>query len=148
EVSEEQEDWDNLVVSTGWENVVVSSALNNPQYEGMSILEISNLTGKDSIDTALDLLLQEQGNVSIVYYHMSSKDVESIIKWDYSLIISDSLGCEVGTPHPRTYGTFARLFSKYVNETKTLTLEQAVRKVTSFPAQRFKLGNRGLIVPG
>lgn len=127
EVSEEQEDWDNLVVSTGWNNVVVSSALNNPQYEGKSILEISAITGKESIDTAIDLLLQEEGNDSIVYYHMSSKDVESIIKWDYSLIISDSLGCEVGTPHPRTYGSFPRLFSKYVNETKTLTLEQAVR---------------------
>jgi N-acyl-D-amino-acid deacylase len=148
EVSEEQDDWDNLVVSTGWNNVVVSSVSNNSQFEGMSILDISNITGKDPIDTALDLLLQEEGNVSIVYYHMSSKDVEKVIKWDYSLIISDSLGCEVGNPHPRTYGSFPRLFSKYVRETKSLTLEQAVRKVTSFPAQRFKLGKRGLLIPG
>ncbi|RDW21364.1 D-aminoacylase [Oceanobacillus arenosus] len=148
EVSEEQEDWDNLVVSTGWNNVVVSNASNNPQIEGMSILDISNITGNDPIDTALDLLLEEEGNVSIVYYHMLSKDVEKVIKWDYSLIISDSLGCEVGNPHPRTYGSFPRLFSKYVKEMKTLTLEQAVRKVTSFPVQRFKLGKRGLLIPG
>lgn len=79
---------------------------------------------------------------------MSSKDIEKVIKWEYSLIISDSLGCEVGKPHPRTYGSFPRIFSKYVKKTKTLTLEQAVRKVTSFPAQRFKLGKRGLLTPG
>jgi len=148
EVSEEQEDWDNLVVSTGWNNVVVSAASKNSQFEGMSILDISKVTGNDPIDTALDLLINEDGNVSIVYYHMSSKDVQEVIKWDYSLIISDSLGCEVGNPHPRTYGSFPRLFSKYVRETNTLTLEQAVRKVTSFPVQRFKLGKRGLLIPG
>lgn len=148
EVSEEQEDWDNLVVSTGWNNVVISSILKNTQFEGMSILAISQLIGKDSIDTALDLLLEEDGNISIVYYHMSSVDVEQVIKWDHSLIISDSLGCQTGKPHPRTYGTFPRLFAKYVRENRVLSLEQAVRKVTSFPVQRFKLGKRGLLIPG
>lgn len=148
EVSEEQESWDNLVVSTGWQNVVVASVENNPQFNGKSILDISNVVGKDPIDTAFDLLLEEDGNVPIVYYHMSNDDVEKVIKWDYSLVISDSLGCEVGIPHPRTYGSFPRLFSKYVRETKTLTLEQAIRKITSFPAQRFKLQNRGLLLPG
>lgn len=148
EMSIEQEDWDNLVVSTGWDNVVISSIPNNTQFEGRSILEISQILGKDSIETTLDLLLEEDGNISIVYYHMSSKDVEEVIKWDYSLIISDSLGCQTGKPHPRTFGTFPRLFGKYVRENKTLTLEQAVRKVTSFPVQRFKLGKRGILVPG
>lgn len=148
EVSEEQEDWDNLVVSTGWNSVVISAISKNTQFEGMSIAEISQLIGKDPIDTALDLLLEEEGNISIVYYHMSDTDVEQVIKWDYSLIISDSLGCQTGKPHPRTYGTFPRLFAKYVRENRVLSLEQAVRKVTSFPVQRFKLGKRGLLVPG
>lgn len=148
EVNEEQEDWDNLVVSTGWGNVVISSISKNKQFEGMSILEISQLTGREPIDAALDLLLEEEGNISIVYYHMCSADVEQVIKWDHSLIISDSLGCQTGKPHPRTFGSFPRLFSKYVREKKLLSLEQAVRKVTSFPVQRFKLGKRGLLVPG
>jgi N-acyl-D-amino-acid deacylase len=148
EVSEEQEDWDNLVVSTGWDNVVISSITKNTQFEGMSILEISQLIGKAPIDTALDLLLEEDGNIAIVYYHMSSEDVEQVIKWDKSIVISDSLGCQTGKPHPRTFGTFPRLFAKYVRENHVLSLEQAVRKVTSFPVQRFKLGKRGLLVPG
>ncbi|MFF2853491.1 MULTISPECIES: amidohydrolase family protein [unclassified Peribacillus] len=148
EVSEEQKDWDNLVVSTGWQNVIVSSLSINKQFEGRSILDISKELGKDSIDTALDLLLEESGNIGIVYYHMSSSDVEQVIKWDKSLIISDSLGCETGKPHPRTFGTFPRLFAKYVREDKILSLEEAVRKVTSFPVQRFSLGKRGLLSPG
>lgn len=148
EVSVEQDDWDNLVVSTGWDNVVISSITKNTQFEGMSILEISQLIGNDPIDTALDLLLEEDGNIAIVYYHMSSADVEQVIKWDQSLVISDSLGCQTGKPHPRTFGTFPRLFAKYVRENRVLSLEQAVRKVTSFPVQRFKLGKRGLLVPG
>lgn len=148
ELKEEQDDWDNLVVSTGWQSIVVSAVPNNKQFEGQNILEISKKQRKDPEDAALDLLLEENGNVSIVYYHMSSTDVEQVVKWDRSLIISDSLGCETGKPHPRTFGTFPRLFSKYVREKKTLTLEQAVRKVTSFPAQRFSLGKRGLITPG
>lgn len=148
ELKEEQDDWDNLVVSTGWQSVFVSAVSKNKSLEGRSIADISEDLGKDPIDTALDLLLREGGNVSIVYYHMSSSDVEQVVKWDQSLIISDSLGCETGKPHPRTFGTFPRLFNKYVKEKKILSLEQAVRKVTSFPVQRFSLGKRGLIVPG
>ncbi|HEX7064278.1 MAG TPA: D-aminoacylase [Bacillales bacterium] len=148
ELREEQEDWDNLVVSTGWDSIVLSSVSNNKQYEGRNVLEISQELGKDPIDTALDLLLEEGGNISIVYYHMAGSDVEQVIKWDKSLVISDSLGCETGKPHPRTFGTFPRLFAMYVRDKKLLSLEQAVRKVTSFPAQRFSLGKRGLIKPG
>lgn len=96
----------------------------------------------------MELLLQESGNVSIVYFHMSESDVGKVIRYDRALVASDSLGCTTGKPHPRSYGTFPRLFAKYVREEKALTLEQAVRKVTSFPATRFKLGKRGLLVPG
>ncbi|MBN2910836.1 D-aminoacylase [Polycladomyces sp. WAk] len=149
EMSEEQEDWDNLIVSTGWQSVIVSSVSEKNQHlEGRSILDISQELGKDPCDTALDLLLEEEGNVSIVYFHMSNDDVEQVIKYDHSLIISDSLGCVTGKPHPRLYGTYPRLFAKYVREKKILSLEQAVRKVTSFPAQRFNLGKRGLLRPG
>ncbi|MDN4076028.1 amidohydrolase family protein [Fictibacillus terranigra] len=137
-----------MVVSTGWENVVVSSLARRKEWEGKSIEAISRETGQSPSDAALDLLLEEDGMVSIVYYHMSNKDVLQVVKWDRSLVISDSLGCETGKPHPRSYGTFPRLFSKYVREDKVLSLEQAIRKVTSFPAQRFSLGKRGLIVPG
>ncbi|RXY98925.1 N-acyl-D-amino-acid deacylase family protein [Fictibacillus sp. S7] len=148
ELGEEQEEWDNLVVSTGWDNVVVSSLSCHKEWEGKSLEAISTEIGKSPAEAALDLLLEEGGMVSIIYYHMSNEDVEQVVKWDRSLVISDSLGCETGKPHPRSFGTFPRLFSKNVREDKSLSLEQAIRKVTSFPAQRFSLGKRGLIVPG
>lgn len=149
EMKEEQEDWDNLIVSTGWQSVMVASISNkNKHLEGKSILEISEEMNIDPFELALQLLDEEEGNVGIVYFHMSDNDVEQVLKYDYSLIISDSLGCETGKPHPRTYGTFPRIFSEYVKKKKIFTLEQAIRKVTSFPAQRFHLGYRGLIKPG
>lgn len=149
ELRHEQTEWDNLVASTGWQSIYVSAAVTaaGQLLEGRHILEISRERGDDPIDCALDLLLQEDGKVSIVYFHMSQADVDHLVAWEHSVIISDSLGCVTGKPHPRTYGTFPRLFAKYVRQDKRLTLEQAVRKVTSFPAQRFKLGKRGLLVP-
>lgn len=150
ELGEEQDDWDNLVCSTGWGSVIVSAVHTeaNLGLEGKSIAEISELRGQHPVDCMLDLLLEEDGRISIVYFHMSDDDVKQVIGYEKSLIASDSLTCETGKPHPRLYGTFPRVFAKYVREHKVLSLEQAVRKVTSFPVQRFKLGKRGLLVPG
>lgn len=149
ELSHEQEDWDNLVCSTGWENVYISSVQSNHNrsLEGKHMIEISEQRGHHPVDCMLDLLLEEGGNVSIVYFLMSDDDVKQVMSWDKSLIASDSLHCETGKPHPRLYGSFPRVFAKFVREDRVLSLEEAVRKVTSFPVQRFKLGKRGLIVP-
>lgn len=150
ELAEEQQDWDNLVCSTGWESVYISSVKTegNRLLEGKHIAEVSEIRGQHPADCVMDLLIEEDGQVSIVYFHMSDDDVRQVISWEKSLIASDSLHCETGKPHPRLYGTFPRIFAKYVREDRVLSLEQAVRKLTSFPAQRFKLGKRGLLVPG
>lgn len=150
ELGEEQQDWDNLVCSTGWESVIISAVHTeaNLGLEGKHIAEISETRGQHPVDCMLDLLLEEEGRISIVFFHMSDDDVKQVIGYEKSLIASDSLTCETGKPHPRLYGSFPRLFAKYVREQKVLSLEQAVRKVTSFPVQRFKLGKRGLLVPG
>ena len=71
-----------------------------------------------------------------------------MIRWERSLIASDSLHDQAEKPHPRLYGTFPHVLARYVREKRMLTLEEAVRKMTSFPASRFKLGKRGLIAPG
>lgn len=150
EVMEEREDWDNLVVSTGWDSVIVSSvnSVNLKKYEGESILSISNKNGKHPVDQAFDLLVEENGNIGIVFYHMDENDVRQVMKYQNSLIASDSLTCYTGKPHPRLFGTFPRVLSKYVKEEKILSLEDAVRKMTSFPAKRFGLGNRGILTEG
>ncbi|MNI09015.1 D-aminoacylase [compost metagenome] len=150
ELEHEQEDWDNLICSTGWQNVFISAVhtKENLALEGKHIAEISSARGQHPVDCMMDLLLEEDGRISIVYFHMSDDDVKQVIGYEKSLIASDSLTCETGKPHPRLYGTFPRIFAKYVRDEKVLSLEQAVRKITSFPVQRFKLGKRGLLVPG
>ncbi|MCQ6563240.1 N-acyl-D-amino-acid deacylase family protein [Paenibacillus mendelii] len=150
ELREEQADWDNLICSTGWQSVYVSAVSTeaNRRLEGRQMQDIADERGSDPEDAMMDLLLEENGMIAIVYFHMADNDVREIIRYDRSLVASDSLGCVTGKPHPRSYGTFPRLIAKYVREEKLLTLEQAVRKITSFPVQRFKLGSRGLLVPG
>jgi N-acyl-D-amino-acid deacylase len=150
ELSQEQHNWDNLVSSTGWQSVFISTVQTeaNRSLEGKHIAEISNARSQHPVDCVLDLLLEEEGRITIVYFHMSDEDVKQVVVYDKSLIASDSLTCETGKPHPRLFGTFPRVFAKYVREDRLLSLEQAVRKITSFPVQRFKLGKRGLIVPG
>jgi N-acyl-D-amino-acid deacylase len=99
-------------------------------------------------DCMMDLLLEQDGKVSIVFFHMAGDDVEQVVRWDRSLIASDSLHDQAEKPHPRLYGTFPHVLAEYVREKKLLTLEEAIRKMTSFPARRFRLGKRGLVAPG
>lgn len=150
ELGHEQTEWDNLVCSTGWNSIIVSSVNSdkNKHLEGKHIQEIAEMRSQHPVDCMMDLLLEEDGQIAIVYFHMSDDDVKQVISYEKSLIASDSLNCEIGKPHPRTYGTFPRVFAKFVRDDKILSLEQAVRKLTSFPVQRFKLGKRGLLVPG
>ena len=74
--------------------------------------------------------------------------MQQVLRWHRSLIASDSLHDQARKPHPRLYGTFPHVLARYVRERKLLTLEEAIRKMTSFPARRFRLGKRGLIAPG
>ena len=150
ELRQEQDDWDNLVASTGWDSVYISSASrdHDTNLAGKNILEVSESRGVDPEDCMMDLLLEHDGKVSIVFFHMAGDDVEQVIRWGRSLIASDSLHDQAEKPHPRLYGTFPHVLAKYVREKKLLTLEEAVRKMTSFPASRFKLGKRGLVAPG
>ena len=130
ELSCEQQIWDNLVASTGWESVIISAVNSekNKLFEGISIAQIASLKGQEPIETAMDLLIEEAGKISIIYFHMAEQDVKEVIKWDKSFIISDSLGSQTGKPHPRLYGSFPRLFAKYVREDKLISLEEAVKK--------------------
>src|SRR5215210_3143161 len=150
ELRQEQDDWDNLVASTGWDSVYISSLSRDDaaNLAGKNILEASEARGVDPEDSMMDLLLEQDGKVSIVFFHMAGSDVEQVIRWGRSLIASDSLHDQAEKPHPRLYGTFPHVLARYVREKKLLTLEEAVRKMTSFPASRFNLGKRGLIAPG
>jgi N-acyl-D-amino-acid deacylase len=150
ELGHEQDGWDNLMASTGWDSLYISSLSkgDGADLEGKNVAEISEPRGLDPADCMMDLLLEQDGKVSIVLFHMAEADVEQVLSWDRSLIASDSLHDQARKPHPRLYGTFPHALVRYVREKKLLTLEEAIRKMTSFPARRFKLGKRGLIAPG
>lgn len=150
ELGHEHDGWDNHVPSTGWDSVYISSLSKDhgANLEGKNVAEISESREVRPADCMMDLLLEQDGKVSIVFFHMAGSDVDQVIRWDRSLIASDSLHNQAEKPHPRLYGTFPHVLAKYVREDGALTLEEAIRKMTSFPARRFKLGKRGLIAPG
>jgi N-acyl-D-amino-acid deacylase len=136
-----------------WDNVVVSSAKIHPQYEGKSISEIAGLEGKAPFDAVFDLLLAEEAQVDIVIFEMSEDDVRRVMRSPYMMVGSDGRAVTprgilgAGKPHPRYYGTFPRVLGHYVRE-GVLTLQEAVRKMTSLPAQRLGLRDRGLLREG
>lgn len=117
--------------------------------EGRSIARINQEAGRrprlaDEIETVLDMM--GKGGADMVYHTMDERDVERILRFPHAMVASDADVVEpgVGMPHPRAYGTNARVLGRYVRQA-TLRLEDAVRKMTSLPAQRFGLADRGLV---
>jgi N-acyl-D-amino-acid deacylase len=120
---------------------------------GKSIEEINKLKGrrhraKEEAETVIEMMLN--GGASMVFHGMSEDDIKYIMKYPYNMFASDA-SIRIfgqGAPHPRGYGTNARVLSKYVREEKVISLEEAVRRMTSLPAQKFQLNDRGLLRKG
>src|SRR4030095_8772119 len=109
----------------------------------------------DPADTAFDLVAQGQGRVMAIYHMMTEPDVETALGFKWTSIGSDAGGAvaEGGQDptrltHPRAYGNFPRVIARFVREKNVLTLEQAIRKMTSWPATRMRLPGRGAIRAG
>ncbi|MDO4266883.1 MAG: amidohydrolase family protein [Eubacteriales bacterium] len=144
ELKGEQKDWDNLVASTGWKAVTLVGG-NAPDYVGRTVEDIAVERGCSPESCAMDLMLENQGDIPIVFHSMCQEDMERVLYDPDSIVISDALYSEGGVPHPRRYGSFARLISQYGNK---LGLERAIQKITSAPAQRLGLFERGKIEEG
>jgi N-acyl-D-amino-acid deacylase len=135
-------------------DVMISYAKNHPEYEGMRVTEIAKKEGKEPMDSVFDLILAENAQASIVVFGMSESDVKRVMQSPNSMVCSDGLGVSPlgaytrGKPHPRYYGAFPRVLSHYVREEGTLSLQEAVRKMTSMPAQRIGIKDRGLLRKG
>ena len=131
----------------------VAACSSDHSIEGKNISEINRLKGKkkglkNEAETILDL--QAAGGAQMVYHSMSEKDVDRILRWPNTAIGSDGGVREFGSgvPHPRAYGTNARVLGEYVRNRQVITLEDAIRRMTSLPAQRFAFTDRGLLRPG
>ncbi|MCL0089087.1 D-aminoacylase [Dehalococcoidia bacterium] len=137
-----------------WENVKISYCKTNKDYEGMSIQEVADLRGIDPYETVFDLLCEEAATVSIVHFAMREEDVRTVMQHPAVMIGSDGSALATygmlnrGKPHPRNYGTFPRVLGKYVRQEKVLPLAEAVRKMTSAPAEKLGLKDRGRIAEG
>jgi N-acyl-D-amino-acid deacylase len=139
--------------SIKWENVLIV-AMRKPEhvrYEGMHLLALGAERGAHPLEAAMDLILADGAPFSIIGFLMAEEDVEYVLQHPAVMIGSDGYAISPalgGKPHPRSYGTFTRVLGEYVRERRILSLEEAVRKMTSFPAARFGLWDRGLIRPG
>ena len=131
----------------------VASYRHNPEFNGKNIAEIAQMVrGKKKLDAQIDQILEmyEKGGASMVYRVMSEDDVQRIMREPFTMVASDSGVRQfgAGVPHPRGYGNNARVLGRYVRELKTITLEDAIRKMTSLPAQTFNLRDRGQVREG
>ena len=134
-------------------NIRIAACGFDRSLEGRSLASILEGRGVPStVESAAELSLEiaEKGGASAIFHAISEEDVERILAAPFTMIASDG---EIpafgqGAPHPRSYGTFARVLSVYVREKRLLTLEEAIRKMTSLPAARLGLADRGLLRPG
>lgn len=122
-------------------------------YNGKSIEQINLMKGrkhkaKEEALTVIDIMMN--GGASAVFHGMSEDDIKRIMRYPFNMFASDASirVLNFGMPHPRGYGTNARVLGKYVREEKVISLEEAIRRMTSLPAQKFQLSGRGLLKEG
>jgi N-acyl-D-aspartate/D-glutamate deacylase len=149
--------WNIIEAAGGWNGIILVNARNpaNAQYEQKSLSAIAKLMNKDPADAAMDLVTEGQGRVMAIYHMMGEQDIETALRFPWTSIGSDAgailtLGQPdlTGLPHPRSFGNATRVIAEYVKKRHVLTLEDAVRKMTSWPATRMRLGDRGMIREG
>jgi N-acyl-D-amino-acid deacylase len=150
-------DWYNHYTATGgWEGMLLVT-LRNPkhkQFEGKRLSEAIKAVGKPPLDVLFELLTENDGSVPTVYFHHSEEDMRYALKQPFVSVGSDGGALKTegplsaGHPHPRYYGTFPRVLGRYVREEKLLSLEEAVRKMTSANAAKVRVYDRGLLRPG
>lgn len=132
------------------QSITICNYKEGPEYEGKNLEEILKLQDKKAtISNGADLIIdiEKSGGASCVFFQMIEDDIDDIMALEYNMIGSDGgiIEYEKGVPHCRGYGTFPRVIRKYVKEKNVLTLEEAIRKMTSLPAQALRLADRGLI---
>jgi N-acyl-D-amino-acid deacylase len=147
--------WPNVVADPGWEAIAVSFSGTHADWAGHSIAELAAELDRDPLDLAFDLLVDDTLDTAIVLDCAVEEDVRSILGVPWIAVGTDASGrrpghavLDAGVPHPRTYGTTARVLGRYVRDEGVLPLETAVAKLTSVPAARLGLRDRGVVRDG
>ncbi|VAV86271.1 N-acyl-D-amino-acid deacylase, partial [hydrothermal vent metagenome] len=157
EMTTPTDDWENLMYAAGTpENLLLVGFKNDSlrHYTGKTLAEVAKIRNKTPEETAMDLVIEDGSRVGTVYFLMSEENVKKQIALPYMSFGSDagSLAPEGvflnSNPHPRAYGNFARVLGKYVRDEKVISLEEAIRKLTSLPATNLKIKKRGALKIG
>ncbi len=151
------DEWENLLLAAGSAERVLLVGFKNEALKpltGMTLAEVARSRGSTPEETAIDLVIEDGSRVGTVYFLMSEENVKRQTALPWMSFCSDegSMAPEgaflKSNPHPRAYGSFARLLGKYVREERALPLEEAIRRLTRFPAENLRLRGRGRLEPG
>jgi N-acyl-D-aspartate/D-glutamate deacylase len=128
-------------------DVMVASVKHQHQYEGKRLDEIASMMDLPVEEATSRLLREEENTPSAIMFIMDEGDVRRVLQHEVCMIGSDGLATG-GKPHPRLYGTFPRVLGRYVREEGLMSFEEGIRRMTSLPAKKFRLGDRGQIKVG
>jgi len=140
--------------SAHWDRTMIAQCPRHPEYQGKFVADITKARREDPFEFAFNLLIEEKLAVGVVRFGMCEDDVEYVIRYPNAMIGSDGSALAPygplgrGHPHPRNFGTFPRVLGHYARERGIITLPDAMRKMTSLPAQKLRLKDRGVIRPG
>ncbi len=144
----DSDEFESFVSLAGYDRIIIAST-ESRRYEGQSLTEIAREMASSPFEALVHVLVSERLKAAIIFYAIDESDVQRIVCDEHTVIGTDGAAPGLaGKHHPRTYGTFPRVLSRYVREFGTLSLEQAVQKMTSVPAKIFRLRSRGTIAPG
>ena len=157
EMSTPTDEWENLLLAAGSPEQVLLVSFKNDELKpltGKTLAEVAAMRGSSPEETAIDLVIEDDSRVGTVYFLMSEENVQKQVALPWVSFGSDAESlCPEGVflrsnPHPRAYGNFARLLGRYVRDQNLITLEEAIRRLTSFPAENLALRDRGRLAPG
>ncbi|MGB8542840.1 MAG: D-aminoacylase [Candidatus Acidiferrales bacterium] len=157
EMAVEHNDWENLYFDCGGGSGVMISGVVNPslkKYDGMTVAQVAKSEGKPELDALFDFVEEDKAQTGAIYFMASEQDLTYALKQPWTSLCLDSGELSLDGPlfephtHPRSFGSFPRFLGRYVREQHLISLEEAIRKITSMPAQREHLVNRGLIKIG
>lgn len=148
--AEDKNGWENVVQSIGYEAIVIASSPNRPETVGRSVADLARELGQDPLDVIFDIIVADQGSTGAIYHSMDDEDLERIMGRDFVMFGTDGLPAyhPEQKVHPRLCGTFPKILGRYVREKGIISLEEAVRRMTSLPARVFGLPSKGLVKPG
>ena len=157
EVRTPSDAWENFFLAAGSPDRILLVGFKNEKLKpltGKSLAEVAKMRGKDPVETIMDLLLEDRSRIDTLYFLMSEANIKKEIAKPWVSFGSDEASQAPegaflkSNPHPRAYGNFARLLGRYVREEKIISLEEAVKRMTSLPATNLGLDQRGFLREG